>query len=56
MNKFNKKPGKAIYPKKYIDELEKEVKNVKEKIANGEQKVFRSTEEMFEELDNKKRG
>ena len=42
----------AVYPKKYIDELEKEVDKVKKNIATGKQKVFNSTEEMFEELDN----
>ncbi|MBN2879391.1 MAG: hypothetical protein JXN65_07145 [Clostridia bacterium] len=40
----------AVYPKKYIDELENEAKNAKDRIAKGKHKVFSSTEEIFEDL------
>ncbi len=51
-NDFKEWLDEAVYPKKYITALEKEVKKVKESIANGKQKVFSCTEEIFEELDN----
>lgn len=41
----------AIYPKKYLHDLRKEIKEVKEKIASGEQPVFDSIDAMFLKLE-----
>ena len=41
----------VVYPKKYIDELEKEIREVRAKIAAGEQPVFDSVDAMFEALE-----
>lgn len=41
----------VVYPKKYLDELYKEIDEVKAKIALGEQPVFDSVDELFAKLD-----
>ncbi len=41
----------VVYPKKYLDELYKEIDEVKAKIASGEQPVFDSVDELFAKLD-----
>ena len=41
----------AVYPSKYIYELKKEVGDIKEKIASGEQPVFDTVDELFEALE-----
>lgn len=41
----------VVYPKKYIDELKSEIKNVKNKIASGERKVFDNIDSLFNELE-----
>ena len=41
----------VIYPKKYLQDLRKEIKEVKEKIASGEQPVFDSIDAMFLKLE-----
>lgn len=40
----------AVYPKRYVDELQKEIKQVKEKIASGEQPVFDNIDDLFGHL------
>lgn len=40
----------AVYPKKYIDSLRREIDEVKKKIANGEQSGFESVDAMFEHM------
>lgn len=41
----------AVYPKKYIDELRKEIDEAKAKIASGEQPVFDSVDALFAKLE-----
>lgn len=41
----------AVYPKKYIEELEGEIKDLKAKIASGEQPVFDNIDELFVDLE-----
>lgn len=41
----------AVYPKKYLNDLRKEIDDVKTKIASGEQPVFDSVDELFEKLE-----
>lgn len=41
-----------IYPKKYIQELKEEIKEIKYKIESGEQAVFETVDEMFKYLDD----
>jgi len=41
----------VVYPKGYVDKLLKDAKNIKKKIALGEQPVFDSVDEMFADLD-----
>ena len=43
----------TVYPKKYIHELQDEIRQVKSKIASGEQPVFDNIDELFEKLDSK---
>jgi AbrB family looped-hinge helix DNA binding protein len=38
----------VVYPKKYLDDLRHELKEVKEKIAAGEQPVFDSTSALLD--------
>lgn len=42
----------VVYPKKYLLELQEEIKQVKDKIASGEQPVFDNINELFEKLEN----
>lgn len=44
----------VVYPKKYVEELENEVKKVKEQIANGKARVYNTTDELFAHLDGLK--
>ena len=41
----------AVYPTKYIEELKKEVGDIKAKIASGEQPVFDTVDALFESLE-----
>ncbi len=41
----------TVYPSKYIEELKKEVDNIKSKIAEGEQPVFDTVDALFESLE-----
>lgn len=41
----------AVYPKKYLDELRKEIEETKAKIASGEQPVFDSVDALFTKLE-----
>lgn len=41
-----------VYPKKYMDDLRKEIDDVKAKLASGEQPVFDSVDALFEALEN----
>lgn len=41
----------AVYPKKYLNELREEIKDVKAKIASGKQPVFDSVEALFDKLE-----
>ncbi|HCU56776.1 MAG TPA: AbrB family transcriptional regulator [Anaerolineaceae bacterium] len=41
----------AVYPKKYLDELRKEIEGTKAKIASGEQPVFDSVDALFVKLE-----
>ena len=43
----------AVYPKKYLDQLEKEIGEVKAKVAAGEQPVFDSVDALFKHLEGK---
>ncbi len=42
----------VVYPKKYIDELQQEIEEVKADIANGKQPVFSSIDALFDFLEN----
>jgi len=41
----------VVYPKKYIEELKKEVSDVKNKIETGNQPIFDNVEDLFKQLD-----
>ena len=41
----------VVYPKKYLDELRDEIKEVKAQIASGEQPVFDSVDALFAYLE-----
>lgn len=41
----------VVYPKKYLDDLKEEIRDVKTKIASGEQPVFDSVDALFEKLE-----
>ena len=41
----------AVYPSKYINDLKKEVSEIKAKIASGEQPVFDNVDDLFESLE-----
>lgn len=41
----------VVYPKKYLDELRKEIDDVKSKIISGEQPVFDSVDALFNKLE-----
>ena len=42
----------VVYPKKYLDELQEEIENVKAKIASGEQPVFDNVDALFDKLES----
>lgn len=42
----------ASYPTKYIEDLKKEVDDIKAKIASGEQPVFDNVDALFESLES----
>ena len=41
----------AVYPQKYLNDLRREINDVKAKIVSGEQPVFDSVDELFEKLE-----
>lgn len=41
----------VVYPKKYLDELRREIDEAKAKIASGEQPVFDSVDALFAKLE-----
>ena len=41
----------AVYPIKYINDLRKEVSDIKVKISSGEQPVFDTVDALFESLE-----
>ena len=41
----------VVYPKKYLGELQDEIKQVKDNINNGKQPVFDNLEALFDKLD-----
>lgn len=41
----------AVYPKKYLDELQQEIGEIKAKIASGEQPVFDTVDALFDKLE-----
>ncbi len=41
----------AVYPTKYIEDLKKEVNEIKARIASGEQPVFDTVDELFDSLE-----
>jgi len=43
----------VVYPKKYLDELYKEIEDTKAQIAAGELPVFDSVDEMFARYEDK---
>lgn len=43
----------AVYPKKYLDELQQEIGEIKAKIASGEQPVFDTVDALFDKLEEK---
>ena len=45
----------AIYPKKYVEELKKEMDTLKSNILSGKQPVFDSVDELFAQLDKDER-
>lgn len=42
-----------VYPKKYLDELREEIRQVKAKLSSGEQLVYDSVDALFEKLERK---
>ena len=40
-----------VYPKKYMDDLQREIENIKSKIASGQQPVFDNIDALFESLE-----
>lgn len=42
----------VVYPKKYLDELQEEITNIKSKIASGEHPVFDNISAMFDKLED----
>ena len=41
-----------VYPKKYIDDLRKEIDEVKAKLASGQQPVFDNVDALFDALES----
>jgi AbrB family looped-hinge helix DNA binding protein len=42
----------VVYPKKYLDELKEEITKIKNNLAEGNQPVFETTEDLFKQLDD----
>ena len=42
----------AVYPKKYLHELQEEIETTKAKIASGEHPVFDNVDALFAKLEN----
>ncbi len=42
----------AVYPKKYIEDLQTEVAMIKEQIAEGKQPIFDNLDDMFASLED----
>ena len=42
----------AVYPKKYVEDLQKEVAELKENIRTGKQKTFSSVEDLIHDLES----
>lgn len=42
----------VVYPKKYLDELKKEINEIKTKIKSGEKPVFDNADDLFKQLDD----
>ena len=42
----------AIYPKKYVEKLQKEVNELKNNIKSGKQKTFSNIDDMISSLEN----
>lgn len=41
----------TVYPKKYLDELQEEINDVKAKLVSGEQPVFDNVDALFDKLE-----
>ena len=41
----------VVYPKKHLNELRKEIEDVKSKIASGEQPLFDNVDSLFDKLE-----
>lgn len=41
----------AVYPKKYVEDLRKEIEATKEKIKSGKRPMFDSVDELFSKLE-----
>jgi len=42
----------VVYPKKYIEDLQEEITDVKKKISEGKQPIFDHVEDLFKQLDS----
>lgn len=42
----------VVYPKKYLDELKKEITDIKTKIKSGDQPMFDNVDDLFKQLDS----
>ena len=42
----------TVYPKKYVDELHREIKGLKADVESGKQPVFNSIDALFDMLEN----
>lgn len=42
----------TVYPKKYVDELHKEIKDLKSDIDSGKKPVFDSIDSLFDKLES----
>jgi len=42
----------VVYPKKYLDELKKEITDVRSKIETGKQPIFNNVSDLFKQLDS----
>lgn len=41
----------VVYPQEYLDELQKDIDEVREKLARGKQPIFDSVDSMIEALE-----